>query len=193
MKPGPTNPPQHNLKVLFSAARIRKRMDQLAGEIALDAQGREMIIIAILKGSYVFLADLTRRLACHDIHVIVDFLGLSSYGSGTASSGKVRIRHDPSIPLKGRNVLLLDDILDTGLTLRHAVTLLRRRGARAVRTCVLLDKPARRRIRIEADHVGFTVPDTFVVGYGLDYDNRYRQLPHIAELRPGTIPSTGRK
>lgn len=186
MKPGPARQPQHKLKVLLSAARIRKRMDQLADEIALDTQGQELVIIAILKGSYVFLADLTRRLACRDIHVIVDFLGLSSYGSGTTSSGKVRIRHEPSIPLKGKRVLLLDDILDTGLTLRHAVTLLRKRGARTVRTCVLLDKPARRRVRTKADHIGFTVPDTFVVGYGLDYDNRYRQLPHIAEIRLGT-------
>ncbi len=189
MKPCSTTRRPDDMKILFSAARIRRRLDRLAEEIAHHVSNRELIIVAILKGSYVFLADLSRSLARQDIHVIVDFLGISSYGSGTTSSGKVRIRHDLSIPLKGKPVLLLDDILDTGLTLRHATDLLRRRGAHNIRTCVLLDKPARRRIPIEADHVGFTVADTFVVGYGLDYNNRYRHLPHIAELRAGSKPA----
>lgn len=182
MSPPPANPRPPGLQVLFSAARIRRRLDRLASDIARATHSRELVIVAILKGSYVFLADLARRLADRDIHILVDFLGLSSYGAGTKSSGRVTLRHDLSIPVKGKTVLLLDDILDTGLTLQRAVAILKRRGARSIRTCVLLDKPARRRLPLQADHVGFTVDDDFVVGYGLDYNHRYRQLPHIARF-----------
>lgn len=176
------NLPRHRLKRLFSARRIERRVAALAAEIAGNTPRGELVIVAILKGSYVFLADLARHLANHDIHLVVDFLGLSSYGGNTTSSGSVTVRQDISVPLQGKTVLLMDDILDTGLTLTCGVALLKKHGARAVRTCVLLDKPARRRIPVTADHVGFTVDDGFVVGYGLDYDNHYRHLPYIAEL-----------
>jgi hypoxanthine phosphoribosyltransferase len=172
------------LKVLLTAKQIHQRLTELAAEIAKGTPGRELAVIAVLKGSYVFLADLARLLSNHNIHLIVDFLGLSSYGPGTTSSGKVNIRHDISIPLKGKNVLLLDDILDSGLTLQYATRLLKKRGVRSVKTCVLLDKPSRRNVPINADHVGFTIDDAFVVGYGLDYNSLYRQLPYIACLTP---------
>lgn len=183
------------LKTLFSAGQIRRRLDRLADEITATSRDSELVAVAVLKGSYVFLADLARLLADRDIHLVVDFLGLSSYGAHTSSSGRVGLRHDISIPLKGKDVLLVDDILDSGLTLQYAAALLKKRGARTVRTCVLLDKPSRRRAPVAADYVGFTVKDIFVVGYGLDYDNHYRHLPYIAEMSPPAAsirrPATG--
>ncbi len=181
------------LTILFSAAQIRRRLDRLADEIARTSRNRELVAVAILKGSYVFLADLARLLANRQIHLVVDFLGLSSYGPGTSSSGKLTLLHDLSIPLKGKSVLLIDDILDSGLTLRYATALLKKRGARTVKTCVLLDKPSRRKTPLSADYVGFTIADTFVVGYGLDYDNHYRHLPYIAAMTPVPLPAVARK
>lgn len=129
-----------------------------------------------------FLADLVRDLYPHGVHPRIDFVSLSSYGAGTVSSGTVELRKDLSVDIDGADVFLIDDILDTGRTLSYAVDLLRRRGARRVGTCVLLDKPARRVVPFEADHVGFTIEDEFVVGYGLDYDSCYRELPYIARV-----------
>ena len=181
------------LNILFSAAQIRRRLDRLADEIARTSRTKELVAVAILKGSYVFLADLARLLSNRQIHLVVDFLGLSSYGPGTSSSGKIALRHDLSIPLKGKSVLLIDDILDSGLTLQYATALLKKRGARTVKTCVLLDKPSRRKTPLTADYVGFTVDDTFVVGYGLDYDNHYRHLPYIAAIPIEPSPVAARK
>jgi hypoxanthine phosphoribosyltransferase len=179
------------LDILFSAGQIRRRLTRLADEITTTCPDKELVVVAVLKGSYVFLADLARLLAIRNIHLIIDFLCLSTYGVNTISSGKVNIRQNLSIPVKGKSVLLLDDILDSGLTLQYAKTLLKKRGARTIKTCVLLDKPSRRNVPITADFVGFTIGDTFVVGYGLDYKNHYRQLPCIANISI-PLPSTAK-
>lgn len=170
------------LTILFSAEQIRRRLNRLANEIDRTCPGRQLVAVAILKGSYVFLADLARLLSARGIHLVIDFLSLSSYGARTSSTGTVNLLHDLSIPLKGKTVLLLDDILDSGLTLQYAVTLLKNKGAQQVITCVLLDKPSRRKTPMTADYVGFKVDNVFVVGYGLDFNNHYRHLPYIARL-----------
>jgi hypoxanthine phosphoribosyltransferase len=142
----------------------------------------DLVMIGILRGSFMFLADLVRDLNGHGYHPRIDFISLESYGSGTESSGEVMVTKDISLDVADADVLLLDDILDTGRTLCFARDRLLERGARTVRTCALLDKPARRVVPVRADYVGFVVEDVFVVGYGLDYDSRYRELPHIAEV-----------
>lgn len=184
----PSSPPAlgkpHLDKVLFTAEQIRTRVDELAGRIAADTANADLIAIAILKGSFIFLADLARHLSGRGIHLVVDFMALSSYGARTASSGRVALQLSPTLALEGRRILLLDDILDSGLTLMTARDLLlQRHGAAEVRTCVLLDKPSRRIHPFAADYVGFEIPDVFAVGYGLDYDNQYRHLPYLAALR----------
>ncbi len=170
------------LRVLFSARRIRRRVAQLAADITAHHGSRDLLAVAVLKGSFVFTADLARELSTRGVHLAVDFVALSSYGSGTASSGRIRTLLRPAIDVKGRRVLLIDDILDTGRTLDAARRALLARGARQVLTCVLLDKPARRAVPVRADYTGFRVDNLFVVGYGLDFDNRYRNLPYIAAL-----------
>ena len=174
-------PPIRN--VLFPADQIRRRVESLAEEIAADSPAGDLIGIAVLDGSFVFLADLARELTGRGIHLVIDFLALSSYGAGTTSTGRVTLRRDIALPVAGRRVLLIDDILDTGGTLRAARELLLARGAVDVRACVLLDKPSPRRLHsVKAEYVGFVVEDIFVVGYGLDYDHHYRQLPYLAAL-----------
>jgi hypoxanthine phosphoribosyltransferase len=140
------------------------------------------VAVAILNGSFVFLADLARALSVRGLHLTIDFLALASYGGATVSSERMEVRQDVAIPLDGRAVLLLDDILDSGLTLHTARGILLGRGARSLRTCVLLDKPSRRRVPIEADYAAFLIGNVFVVGYGLDYDRRYRHLPYLVTL-----------
>jgi hypoxanthine phosphoribosyltransferase len=172
----------HVRAILFSKDQIRRRVASLAATIAQDYAPGELTIIAVLKGSFIFLADLVRHLTDHELPLLVDFLLLSSYGRHATSTGRVDVLSDCKVTVAGQRVLLLDDILDTGLTLQTARDLILARGAREVRTCVLLDKPARRRVPIRPDYFGFEVADVFVVGYGLDYDGRYRQLPHIAAV-----------
>ncbi|MDZ4200188.1 MAG: hypoxanthine phosphoribosyltransferase [Kiritimatiellia bacterium] len=169
--------------LLFGEAAIRDRVATLAERIAADHPGREITLIGVLRGSFMFLADLVRVLHGHGIAAQIDFLMLESYGSATVSSGAVRMLKDFSIDVAGREVLLVDDILDTGRTLSFARRHILERGAAACRTCVLLDKPARRAVPFEADYAGFQVPDVFVVGYGLDYDGRCREWPYLAELK----------
>lgn len=177
------NSTPHLDRDLFSADEIRERVEAIAGEIARDFDGGDFLAIALLKGSFVFTADLIRALARHGLHPVVDFLALSSYGAETTSCGTVTLRHELSLPVTGQRVLLIDDILDTGLTLQTACQMLARQGAAEIRTCVLLDKPSRRVAPITADYTGFKIGDVFVVGYGLDYNNRYRHLPGLATLR----------
>lgn len=143
----------------------------------------DLVLIGILRGSFMFLADLVRELYRHQIHARIDFITLASYGGGTQSSGQVQIRKDFTVDVTDSDVLLVDDILDTGRTLTFAASHVRARGAKSVTTCALLDKPARRVVPCQADFVGFTMSDAFVVGYGLDYNSFYRELPFIAELR----------
>jgi hypoxanthine phosphoribosyltransferase len=177
------NAPTHLDKELFSAEEIRARINIIAGNISRDYGTDDILAVSILKGSFVFTADLIRALAGHQVHPLVDFLTLSSYGPDSTSSGTVTLHHELSLPVGGHRVLLIDDILDTGLTLQTACQLLTRQGAKEVRTCVLLDKPSRRVAPITADYTGFQIENVFVVGYGLDYNNRYRHLPGLFSLQ----------
>jgi len=173
----------HDVKeILIDKAAIARRVDELVDGIAASTEPRNLVVIGILKGSFMFLADLMRSLHRHEVHPRIDFLTLSSYGSDTVSSGTVCIIHDIREDIDGADILLVDDILDTGRTLAFTKDLLLDRGARSVRTCVLLDKQAHRAVEFEADYAGFPIDDHFVVGYGLDYDNHYRELPHIAKV-----------
>lgn len=168
--------------ILFTREQISRRVDELIDEIASDCEAENLVMLGILRGSFIFLADLVRGFARHNLHPRIDFITLSSYGSGTESSGSVKISHDTDVDLRGSDVVVVDDILDSGRTLRFARELFLERGAHSVRTCVMLDKQTERAVEAEADHVGFPVDDVFVVGYGLDYDNHYRELPYIAEV-----------
>lgn len=169
------------IEVLFSAAEIAARVDRLAAEIVADTdpdQG-ELLVVVILKGSFVFAADLIRSLDRAGASAQVDFITLSSYGTGTESSGTVKLTHDLGGDVAGRPVLIVDDVLESGRTLAFASEMLRDRKAASVRSCLLLDKPHKRDVPIEADYVGFSIGDKFVVGYGLDLAHRYRGLPYI--------------
>jgi hypoxanthine phosphoribosyltransferase len=175
-------------KELFSAEQIRTRINALADDIARDYGADDILAVSILKGSFVFTADLIRALAGHQVHPLVDFMTLSSYGSSSTSSGKVLLHQELSLPVEGHRVLLIDDILDTGLTLQTARELLIQKGAAEVRTCVLLDKPSRRISPMTADYIGFQIENVFVVGYGLDYNNHYRHLPGLVSLKFEGVP-----
>lgn len=177
----PTGTGHDNLDVLFSAAEIEDRVHRLAEDIAQDV-GAEMSVVAILKGSFVFTADLLRALHHCGTRPRIDFMTLSSYGTGTKSSGQVEIVRDVVDNLSGQRVLLIDDILESGRTLAFAKAHLEAQGAETVKVCVLLDKPGKRATQIDADYVGFVSPDRFVVGYGLDYAHYYRELPYIGVL-----------
>ncbi len=170
--------------VLFSTEAIADRVDELGGEIS-QTMDRDCMVIAVLKGSFVFCADLIRSLHRAGMHPRIDFLTLSSYGTGTESSGEVKITRDITDDVAGMDVLLLDDILESGRTMAFAKELIQKRGAKSVSICVFLDKPNKRKVAIDADHVGFTCPDQFVVGYGLDYAHYYRELPFVGVLRQG--------
>ena len=166
--------------VLIPALRIRSRVRELAAQITRDHAGEDLVIVALLNGTVAFLADLIRRL---EFPLRLDFMGVSSYGSG-AESGQLVYTKELRLALRGRHVLVVDDILDTGRTLRAVTAKLGALGPASLRTCVLLDKPARRVGDFRADYVGFTIPNLFVVGYGLDYDERYRNLPFVGVLKP---------
>lgn len=170
-------------EVVFDEAQIAGRVQALAQDIAAACGRETLTIVGVLRGSFIFLADLVRALHRQGVRARVDFMVLESYGSGTASSGMVRLNKDITLDVHGQEVLLVDDILDSGRTLSFARQHLLDLGARRVRTCVLLDKPARRAVKSEADFVGFKVPDEFIVGYGLDYDHAYRELPWIGRVK----------
>ena len=170
----------HIEQVLFSADQLAVRVRTLVHEMAGGCRSENLVLVGILRGSFIFLADLVRELYRQGVHPRIDFMTLESYGAGTESSGTVRVAKDVGMDLAGADVLVVDDILDTGRTLSFARQHLLALGARSVRTCALLDKPARRVVPFTADYVGFRIEDRFVVGYGLDYDGRYREVPHIA-------------
>lgn len=165
--------------VLIGSDEIGKRVAELAETINRDIK-EKVLVISVLKGSVLFLADLFRRL---EMPTELDFMAVSSYGAGTVSSGQLRIKKDLTADVNGKDVLIVEDICDSGLTLTRLCALLRERGARSVRTAVLLDKRERRVCEFMPDYTGFIVPDAFVVGYGLDYDERYRNLPYIGILK----------
>ncbi|HIT56355.1 MAG TPA: hypoxanthine phosphoribosyltransferase [Candidatus Galloscillospira stercoripullorum] len=168
-------------RIFFSAEEIDKRLEEMAGEINRDYAGKELMLISVLRGSFVFMADLTRKIT---LPCTVDFLAVSSYGKGTTSSGQVQITKDLSDDIEGKDILVVEDILDSGNTLSYLMKLLRARHPASIRLCTLLDKPERRVVPVEVDYVGFTIPDEFVVGYGLDYAEKYRNLPYIGILKP---------
>ena len=167
---------------MYSEKEIQARVDEVATAIATDFKGQDLILIGLLTGSFIFLADLMRAIHAHGMVLQVDFMTVSSYGAGTESSGVVTMLKDIHIDIKEHPVLLVDDILDSGRTLQYTTTELLKKRPALIKTCVLLDKPERRVVPIHADYVGFTVPDHFVIGYGLDYDGRYREVPTISRV-----------
>jgi len=164
---------------LLSREQIAAAVGRLAAELNRDYRRKHPLVIGILKGCYVFMADLTRQL---EMPVEIDFARLSSYGPGTETSGKVRLISSPRIDIRGRDVIVLEDIIDTGLTVKCFLKYLQRRQPASVKVCALADKPARRRVAVNIDYLGFIVPDRFLVGYGLDCDEKYRNLPDICAL-----------
>jgi len=166
-------------EILFPREVIDRRVRELAGQISRDYEGREPLIVGVLNGAFVFMADLIRAL---DVSCGVDFVRMASYGAGSVSSGEIRIGKDIETPITGRDVLIVEDIVDTGLTLSHLVEILRKRHPASIRVCAFLDKRERRRVPFTADYVGFNIPDRFVVGYGLDYNEKFRFLPDVCVL-----------
>lgn len=169
------------LLVLLSEDEIREKVRELGGKITADYKNSNLMLVTVLKGAVVFLADLMRQI---DVPAEIDFMVVSSYGSGVKSSGVVKIVKDLDVPLAGKDILIVEDILDSGLTLSYIKELLESRGPRSIRIATLLDKPSRRKVDLQADYIGFSVPDEFVIGYGLDYDEKYRNLPYIGILKP---------
>lgn len=167
------------LEVLIPAERIAERVAELGKKLSSLYPAGDVLLVCVLKGSFMFLADLVRRLPAG---VRIDFLRTASYGAATETSGVVQFRMDVDTSVTDRDVLVVEDILDTGLTLDYLLRHLRSGGPRSLRTCVLLDKKARRKVPLEADYVGFSIEDRFVVGYGLDFDERYRNLPDVCVL-----------
>jgi len=167
-------------EILLSEAQIQKRVREMALEIRRDFPD-DLHVIAVLKGAFIFLSDLARAMPGH---VSLDFMAVSSYAKGTTSSGEVKMVKDLETPLDGRNVVIVEDIVDTGLTLSYLQKILSERHPKSLRTACLLSKPSRRKVDVAVEYIGFTIEDRFVVGYGLDYAEGYRNLPHIAVLEP---------
>ena len=169
-------------RILLSEDQIKARIAELGRELTADYAGKNPIFIGVLKGVVMFFADMIRAIP---LDCQIDFMAVSSYGGGTQSSGKIRIQKDISVDLAGRHVVILEDILDSGLTLSHTAAYLKTKGPASLKICTLLDKPDRRKAEVQADYVGFTIPNLFVVGYGLDFDENYRNLPYVGVLKPG--------
>ena len=167
-------------EILFPKEIIERRVRELAGQISRDYAGKELLIVGVLNGAFIFMADLIRGLG---IPCRVDFVRLASYGCGSVSSGEVRITKDLETPIAGRDILIVEDIVDTGLTLSRLGEVLRERRPASLRVCAFLDKQERRRVPFVADYVGFFIPDRFVVGYGLDYNEKFRFLPDVCVLK----------
>jgi len=167
---------QSNVSTLISAEQIQRRVHELGEQITHDYADRRLVLVSVLKGSFVFTADLARAIQSQ---LRVEFLGVRSYGEGTASSGVVQITQDLSRPIEGEDILVVEDIVDTGLTIAHLLDLLATRKPASVKICSLLHKPARTRVEVPIHYLGFTIEDRFVVGYGLDWAERYRNLPYI--------------
>ncbi|MCL6560539.1 MAG: hypoxanthine phosphoribosyltransferase [Firmicutes bacterium] len=168
-------------KILLTEEKIRARVREMGEEISRDYNGNEVLVVGILKGAMIFLADLVRNIT---VPTYFDFMAVTSYGTSTKSSGVVRILKDLDHCIEGRHVLIVEDIIDTGLTLNYLVDNLRSRGPASLRICTLLDKPSRREVQVDIHYNGFSIPDEFVVGYGLDYNECYRNLPYIMALSP---------
>ena len=168
-------------EVLFSEEQLKNRVREIAQQITADYQGKEIMLISVLRGSFVFMADLCRAI---DLPCTLDFMAVSSYGKGTKSSGQVQITKDLSEDISDSHIIVVEDILDSGNTLSYLLKILENRHPASIRLCTLLDKPDRRVKPVEVHYSGFTIPDAFVVGYGLDYAEKYRNLPYIGILKP---------
>ena len=168
-------------EILLTKEQIAQKVKEIGAVLTRDYQGKELVLVGILRGSVPFFADLMREIK---LPVRIDFMSVSSYGSSTKSSGVVRFSKDLDTPIEGKDVLIVEDIVDTGLTLRYLVETLKGRNAASVKTCCLLDKPERRKVDVKVDYIGFSIPDAFVVGYGLDFNQDYRNLPYIGVLKP---------
>lgn len=167
--------------VLITEEELREAVSRLGAQISKDYRNKKLKLISVLKGSVIFLADLAR---CIDTSLEMDFMAVSSYNSGVKTSGVVRIIKDLDKPIEGNDILIVEDILDSGMTLRYLLDMLRERGPASIKIATLLDKPDRRQTDVQSDYVGFVVPDEFVVGYGLDYNEKYRNLPYVGVLSP---------
>jgi len=170
---------QSQLKIIISRDQIAKTVTRLALEINRDYQGKQPLLISVLKGSFVFMADLIRQL---DLPLELDFVKVASYGAARESSGKVRVVQGAKTPVKGRDVLVIEDIVDTGITISFLLDYLDKKRPASLKLCALTDKPSRRRVTVPIDYLGFSVPNKFIVGYGLDCDEKFRNLPHICTL-----------
>lgn len=168
-------------EILFSEEEIKVKVKELGDAISKDYQGKDLLVIGILKGAVIFMADLVRNLS---INASIDFMAVSSYGASTESSGVVRILKDLEQSIEGKNILIVEDIIDTGLTLKYLLENLKSRNPASIKVCTLLDKPSRRSVDVKANYNGFSIPDEFVVGYGLDYDEKYRNVPFVFVLKP---------
>lgn len=168
-------------EILFDEEKIAEIVRNMGRQISEDYKGKNLLLVSVLKGSLIFMADLMREIT---VPCAIDFLSVSSYGSGTTTSGEVRILKDLDASLDGKDVLVVEDILDSGVTLSYLLKNLSARNPASVRLCTFLDKPERRRVDIKADYIGASVPDKFIVGYGLDYDEFYRNLPYVGALKP---------
>ena len=168
-------------EVLLSSEEIHGKIAELGKKISADYQDKNLLLVSILKGSVVFMADLMREIT---IPARIDFMSVSSYGAGVKTSGVVKIMKDLDAPIEGYDLLIVEDILDSGLTLHYIMEILQSRKPKSISICTLLDKPERRKVDVTADYMGFVIPDKFVVGYGLDYAEKYRNLPYIGVLKP---------
>ena len=177
-------------EVLLTEAQIAERVRQLGQEISRDYEGKDLVVVGFLKGAICFFSDLIRQV---EIPVNIDFMAVSSYGSSSQTSGVVKILKDLDMPIEGRHILLVEDIVDTGLTLNYLKTNLLSRNPASLKVAALLDKPERRQIDIHADYLGFSIPDHFVVGYGIDYAEQYRSLPYVAILDPAAYQSQAKE
>ena len=173
---------KYRIESLIDRQKVESRIKELAKEIEKDYAGEEVVCVGLLKGSVIFLSDLVKEI---ETPVIIDFMNVSSYGSETVSSGDVKILKDTDLDLRGKNVLIVEDIIDTGLTLEYVIDYFKKvKGVKTIKTCTLLSKPDRRRVQVDVDYIGFEVPDKFIIGYGLDYDQKHRNLPYIAVVIP---------
>ncbi len=172
-------------EILIGEEELQARIAELGVEISRDYSGRDLLLVGVLKGAVFFMADLMRELT---VPCEIDFMAISSYGAGTDSSGVVRILKDLDINISGRDVLVVEDIIDSGLTLSYLMRSLKARKPATVEICALLTKPERREVEVPVAYVGFEIPNRFVIGYGLDFDERYRNLPYVAVLHPDLIP-----
>ena len=167
-------------RVLASKEEIQKAVARIGAEITRDYEGKELFVIGVLKGGFMFMADLVREI---QIPLQMDFIAVSSYGSSTKTSGVVRLIKDIDKPLDGKHLLIVEDIIDSGVTLKYFKEMFATRGPLSIRVCTIFDKPSRRKVEMQGDYVGIEIPDEFVIGYGLDYDGKYRNLPDLCVLR----------